>query len=373
MAVPVGTATTYSLTVGVKLDIEDMIYLVSPYDTPLLGGYGADGRSALSQDTCFEKMVQWLDETLLTPRSVNASTTLSTDTTIYLETGTGVNFQTGDLLVMGSEYILVNGPGTTADTILVTRAFSGTAAQYSPETPVVGVGQAMAEGGDAGSAVMIDRQNRYNMTQIFGPRVVQVSGSENAVQKYGLTGTEFDHQVANRVKEIAIMLEQAILYGTRTENSSTGIRTMGGITNFVTTNVDNTTTLITETALLNQLQACYDAGGFPDRLVTGSKQKRNLSAINEGQIRYVQDTNVRGQKVERYESDFGSISLVLDRWCRTSDLFIFGRDQATVKTLRPLQFEPLAKTGDSTKGQILAEKTFEFRTQSHAALFNALT
>ena len=375
MASPVGTSTTYTLSTGIKLDIEDMIYMISPYDTPLIGGFGADGLTHLASEPVFEKMAQWLDETLLTPRTSLASTANTADAFIYVTTGTGVNFQTGDLLLMagGVEYVQVTGAGITVDTLAVTRAFSGTAVLQSVNTPVTGVGQVLPEGSDAQAAVAIDRNNRYNMTEIFGPRTIQVSGSENAVQKYGLTGTEFDHQVANRIKEAGITMEQAVLYGTRTENTGTGVRSMGGMLYYISSNVDSTTTSLTETALLTQLQACFDAGGNPDRIVVGSKQKRNISAINSSEIRYVQATNVRGQKIDTYESDFGMISIVLDRWVRPSDLFIFAREQAVLGTLRPMQFEALAKTGDSTKAMIVAEKTLKFHMQSHAAMFTALT
>ncbi len=374
MATPVGTVTTYQLTTGIKLDIEDMIYLISPFDTPLIGGFGADGLSHLSSKPAFEKMVQWLDETLLTPRTTLASTANTADTAIYVAAGTGINFQTGDLLLLQTgEYVQVAGAGATVDTLSVVRAFSGTAALQPVATPVVGTGMTLPEGTDAQAATAIDRANRYNMTQIFGPRTIQVSGSENSVQKYGLTGTEFDHQAANRVKEIGIAMEQTVLYGVRTENPTAGVRSMGGMFYYITANVDSATTVITEAALLTQLQNCYNAGGSPDRILVGPKQKQNLSAINASQIRYTETTNVRGERVDTYISDFGTQSLILERWARNSEMFIFSREQAVLSTLRPLQFEALAKTGDSTKGMIVAEKTLEFHMQSHAAMFTALT
>src|ERR1700694_4710924 len=116
MAAPAGTSTTYTLPTGIKLNVENVIWLVSPFDVPLLGTQGADGRSTLSADTCFEKKVEWLDETLLTPRTTLASTANTADTAIYVATGTGQNFQTNDLLLIAGEYLLVGGAGTTTDT-----------------------------------------------------------------------------------------------------------------------------------------------------------------------------------------------------------------------------------------------------------------
>lgn len=373
-----GTMRTYDLTAGVKLDVEDQIWVITPFDVPLLGTQGSDGRSAISQDTCFEKKVEWLDEVLLVPRGTLASTCNTADT--YVIVTTQINFQTGDVLILDDaansgvqEGVVVTGYGTTSNSLLVTRAFNqGVAGIHNSAVPVVGTGQANAEGADAGTARAVDRTDRFNWTQIFGPTVVQVSGSENAVQKFGLTGTEFDHQLANRIKEAFVSLEAAILYGQLLENTGTGQRTMGGFQYYITSNVDSATTSLTESALLTQLQAAFDAGGNPDRLVAGSKQKRNISAINSSNIRYAQDTNIRGQAIDYYDSDFGRQMVVLDRWCRTSDLFGFSRDQATVMTLRPLTFEMLAKTGDSAKGQVVGEKSLRFRRQSHSFQFTAL-
>jgi hypothetical protein len=77
--------------------------------------------------------------------------------------------------------------------------------------------------------------------------------------------------------------------------------------------------------------------------------------------------------VNYYDSDFGRLSLIMSRWCGIPDVFGFNRDQFELTTLRPMQFEMLAKTGDSMKGQIVAEKTAKFRRQQHAFRFSALT
>lgn len=376
-----GTITTYDLTVGTKLDIENMIWTITPFTVPLLGTQGSDGRTAISQDTCFERKVEWLDEELLIPVGSLAATAVTTGTYITLQgTTQKLNFQTGDVLIVGTgsgaEGMLVTGYGTTANTLTVTRAWNTAATtkvQWVPSTIVKGVGQANAEGSDAGTARAIDRVDRYNLTQIFGPTPVQVSGSENAVQKYGLTGTEFDHQASDRFKETMVGLEQTLLYGVRFQSTGTKKRTMGGITYFIQTNVDDTSTQLTTTSLLGNLRACFDNGGTPDRLAVGSKQKQNVSAIRSTEIRFAQDTNIRGQKVDYFDSDFGRVMVVLDRWIRPSDALLFSRDQATVMTLRPFQFEMLAKTGDSSKGQIVGEKSLRFRRQQWAAWMNALT
>lgn len=368
-----GTMTSYDLTTGVQLEVEDLIYVISPFDVPLLGANGADGRTVLSQDTVWEKKVEWLDETLLTPRTTLSAGYVTADVFITVAVGERERFQTGDIILVRAEYMRVTGYGTTADTLTVTRAYSGTATNLGASgDQVVGVGSALPEGSDPPNARVRDRSNRFNMTEIFGPYQVQVSESENVIRKYGLPMSEFDYQIGNRTKESYVAMEQAILYGVRIEDTGNKWRSMGGMTFYITTNVDTTTTDITEVLLLNQLQNAFNAGGNPDRIAVNPTQKRKVSQFGSTNIRYVQQTNVRGQVVDYYESDFGQITLIVDRWCRASDMFVFARDQATVGTLRPLVFEMLAKTGDSIKGQVVGEKTLMFHREAWAARFSAL-
>ena len=373
MAIP-GTFQTYDLNVGIKLDVENLIRLIDPFDVPLQGGYGADGLTALSHDSVFETKFQWLDENLLTPKTTAAATAGTTATYFTLASGTGINFQTGDLIQVDGEQAQITGYGVTADTLVVTRGFNSTVAvTVATGDTIIGIGSVLAEGSDPPNARSKDRANRQNYTQIFGPVAVQVSGTEQVVQKYGLTGTEFDHQLALRVKEVNIQYELALINGIASAGSGTVGRTMGGLNSFITTNADTTSTAFTDSVLLTQLAACFNAGGRPDRLVTGSKAKYGLSGVNSSEIRYAQDTTARGQKVDIYVSDFGVTSLVMNRWCLVSQAFLFARDQATCSTLRPTQFEMLAKTGDSMKGQVVQEKSLKFRVQSHAAKWTGLT
>jgi hypothetical protein len=376
--VPTGRMSSYDLTVGIKLDIEDLIWLISPHDVPLLGGSGADGASALSKGDCFEKKVEWLDEELLLPKSTVAALATTTEAVVTVASGHQLRFSTGDVVrTQLNERVRVTGYGTTADTLLVTRGFdSSSSTTLSTNDTLLITGKALAEGTDPENARALDRNARFNMTQIFGPTAVHVTGSEQEVAKYGLRGgeDEFDHQVANRTKEQWIEVEHAILYGTRVEDVTNEWRQMGGFINYITTNIDSATTVLTESTYLDQLQASYDAGGMIDRSVQGSKQKRTISGFSTNlTINTTRLDDSRGTVVQYFDSDFGRVTMILDRHTRTRDLFLFGRDQAEVVTLRPMQFEMLAKTGDSDKGQVLCEKSMRFRKESHSARFSALT
>lgn len=373
-----GKALTYDLVQGVMLDIEDLIHLLSPTDTPLTGGVGADGRTVLPMGTCFEVKTEWQHEALLLPKSTLNGAITNVATAVVLPTGDGLKFSAGDVIMVDAEYMRI--ASLAGDTLTVaTRPYGGTNAAHSSGAVVLNLGQALIEGSDPEVARWQDRTGDYNVTQIFGPTAIQISGTENVVRKYGLGGeTEFQHQVANRTKEHWIQFEQAILYGVRTQDVTNKWRSMGGLTNYITaangSTLDNATTTFSESALLAMLQALYDNGGSPDRAVMGSKNKRLGSGFtSSGQIQIMRPDNERGTVVDYFDSDFGRISLILDRWVRVQDVFVFEREQAQLATLRPLVFEMLAKTGDSLKGQIVAEKTLKFRRYPHSGRFTALT
>ena len=54
-------------------------------------------------------------------------------------------------------------------------------------------------------------------------------------------------------------------------------------------------------------------------------------------------------------SDFGSVQIVPNRFSRARDAYVIDPDQCEMATLRPIQSEELAKTGDATKYMLLAE------------------
>jgi hypothetical protein len=383
--VATGTGKTYDLVTGIRLEIEDMIYILDPTDVPLQGTFNgtanlpptAGNNSILSTQSVMQKKVEWLEETLQTPNTTLAATAITADTVITLASGARTRFATGDIIqISGSETIRITGYGTTTDTITVTRAITGSAAQYSNAATVKGLGTALKEGSDPENFRFLDRSGLYNLTEIFGPYLIQLSETEQVTStrggKYGTTD-EFNHQVANKLREIAVGVEQAAYYGQRMDDTTNGWRTMGGAAYFIATNVDSTTTDITYTKLLDQWQNSYANGGLVDTLLMGPGQKRKFSNLDSAAIRLERTDTSRGQVVGTVMSDFGAADTVLDRHLRTADLAGIDRQWVSWAVLRPTVVEPLAKTGDSIKSQVVAEKSMRWRMEKRHFRFSALT
>jgi hypothetical protein len=378
--------TSYDLTVGVIVDMDELIYMLSPMDSPLLSGIDADGKSVLSVQATNERQIDWMTDELMTPRSTTAATIGNTTTANVLTVASGdqARFSTGDVLMIALgvapigqvlEYVRVTGYGTTADTLLVTRAWTTTpaVATLTSGSLVIGVGTALPEGSNPERSRVQDRVQYSNVTQIFGPTQVDMSGTEQVVAKYGVPD-EFTRQMFMRTQEQVIHREAAFLYGRKVSDSTNKIREMGGIFQFITSVTDSSTTVLSITAVQTIQQSCYNNGGMPDRLSANPASLGDLNSVTDTQrVRQTFDDPRRGRiPVMEVWTEFGPITVVRNRWQNKSDALLWNRNQSVRRVLRPFQMKRLGITGDHDAAMILCEETLEFKGQQHAAKFTGL-
>jgi hypothetical protein len=373
---PFGMASTYDLTVGVVVNMDEAIYMLSPVDTPLLTGVGSDGLTIIGSAGVDERQFSWMDDTILTPRSALAAILVTAGTTAQVTTGHGIRFSTGDLLTFeidGNTTEIARITGITTDVATITRAWAGTAQQYSTASLVVGVGTALPEGSNPESARTVDRVESTNVTQIFGPTKVDLTRTEQQVRKYGV-GNEFAHQLAGRTKENAIAREQAYLYGARVDSTTLEARSTGGLRFFITTNRNATATQLTAANIQTAQLAGYNQGGFADVVMANPVAFADLNDLaNTSVVRETVDDPMRGRtRVSWVDTEFGSALMARNRWMLPNDAFGFSREQVIRRVLQPLIYERLAKTGDSDQGQIVCEEGLEVKGEEHAFAFNLL-
>lgn len=375
---PTGILTTSDLTVGVKIDMDEVIYTISPVDSPLINGLDADGNVVLGTAPTDQIEFFNLDEELLVPRSAASGAHLAGDTFVQLANDTErLKFSTGDIIMAegSAERIRVTGYHATAGRLTVTRGFAGTTAAAIADTTLIkGLGTALAEGSDPEDARARDRAQDSNYTQIFGPTAVHLSGTEQVVSKYGVTN-EFQHQIFNRTRENVISREQAFLYGVKYLNAASKIRTTGGLVQAITTNVDSTSTQLTVATIETQMQRGYDKGGIPDIVMANPKALADLNALNDsGRVRTdVSDSRRGRQRVMSIMTEYGDMTVVRNRYLEPSDVVGWTREQVKRRVLRGFTMERLAKTGDSDKVQLLCEEGLEFKGEEHMFKFTNLT
>jgi len=244
---------------------------------------------------------------------------------------------------------------------------------------------AAVEGADATSATLSPTTRLGNYTQIV-QKTIQVSGTLDTVNKAGRK-SEKAYQLARASSELKRDIETILCANqARSAGNSSTARTMGSMLSWLTTNVDkasngaNPTTIgsttrsdgtartFTETLLKNVVASVFSAGGSPKVLLVGTAGKQKVSSFaGIAAQRYMAPadapTTIIGA-ADVYLSDFGSISVVPNRFMRARDAFVLDPEYAAVAYLRPFATNELAKAGDSDKTQILAELTLEMRNEA---------
>jgi len=385
MASVSGLVTTYGLTVGVKVDMDELIYMISPVDSPLINGVAADGKAILASSGVTETEFKWLDEEILLPRAAASAVNSSTGTSVTAVTVSAADsykFQVGDLVTVMDEGTAQHKAVLRVTAINNTTGVLTVAgwANHSAQTAIaVGdivtcLGTALAEGSDPGTARTADRTERVNYTQIFGPTPVHMSRTEQQIAKYGVSD-EFAKQVYNRSVENVVTREQAFLYGQAVNDTSNKMRSTGGLSYWITSNVDSSSTTLTTTAMDTQLQACYNAGGVPDLLIANPASLATLNdTTNTSTVRHIIDDPRRGRvPTMSIFSEFGEITVARNRWANAETAFLVKKENIQRRVLQPLVIEALAKTGDADKVQIVCEEGLQVKGQSHQAIFTGLT
>lgn len=379
-----GRVTSYDLAVGVKISMDEAIYMISPIDSPLINGIGTDGRQVLASSGVDQTTFKWMDEELLLPSAPVETLNSNTGTNVVLvqvSASDSYRFQVDDLITIMDEGAAQHGAVLritdpdhgTGDMVVAGWANHADQTAIAAGETVVCVGTALVEGSDPGVARSADRTIRQNYTQIFGPTPVEMTRTEQQISRYGVSD-EFAKQLYGRTVENVITREQAYLYGQPVDDTSTKRRSTGGINYWITSNV-STQTALNVANIQTLMQDCYNAGGVPDLLIANPASLGDLNSISDSsRVRTVIDDPRRGRvPVTSVFHEFGETQIVRNRWCNKETAFVVKKDGIQRRILQGLIVEALAKTGDSDQVMLLCEEGLQLKGESHMGKFSTLT
>jgi len=217
-----------------------------------------------------------------------------------------------------------------------------------------------------------------NYTQIFKNAVI-IPDTDQGLDKAGRSA-EMAYQTLKIAKEQKLDIEKALFDNNKREaGSGTAARELAGVGAFITSNVtnkgtgganpagdgtnartDGTATVFTQPDFDAAMQAIWEAGGRPDAVYLSAFQMNKALGFTGNNN---QRSTVKGESgkvtnnIDVYVTPWGTIEFTPTRENRGRDVFIMQSDMWAVGVLRPTKNAELAKTGDSTKRQVVTELT----------------
>jgi hypothetical protein len=368
-----GTATYDTGTSSIKEDVSQYISMISPTATPLLDLIGNPPYAATSTTHV------WLEDGLRLYAGQLAEADDGSETTLDVDDGT--RYLANDIIMIGEELMSVTSIST--NTLTVVRGYGDTTgAAHDDNEPILILGNHTTEGLDAAAGVSTTRSKKTNYTQIIRPATIDISDTLQAVSQQGGI-VEYEHQKGQRILEAIRSLEGFVINGSKSASASAdGVEgTMGGIKMTCSTNVtDASSAALTESYFNARLEAAVIAGADPAQLnfcLASPTQKRKISGFMTPIRRADADAGETFKNiVSTYESDFGTIMVIMSRWLHAHEI-VFGASQHLAVlplTGRSFQHKALGVTGSSTRGFIEGEYTCEVRHEvSHGWVYNLAT
>jgi len=309
------TFQTYQ-SIGNREDLTDVIYNISPTDTPFMSSVGKTKATAVYHE--------WQTDALAAAVANNAA---------------------------------VEGADATSLTVTPT-ARVGNRTQISTKTVQI-----------AGTQESVDKAGRksekaYQLAKASSElkRDMEKTLLSNNVAAAG------DSSTARTLGGLQAWL------GTNAVLGSGGTAGSGG----TTARVSGTDAAFTEAMLKSAVKQAFVQGGNPSVLMVTPTQKQVVSGFaGIAEQRYQAPSNAPTTIVgaaDVYLSDFGTLSVVPNRFMTADSddngevAFVLDPEYAAVAYLRPFQTNELAKTGDSEKTQLLVEYTLEVKNEKAHAI-----
>lgn len=311
------TYQTYT-AIGQREDLSDVIYNISPTDTPFMNSVGKTKATAVNHEWQKDALAAVNTSNALIEGAAGADATMSPSTRV------------GNYTQISGKTVKISG---TLETVNKAGRRSEKAYQLAKASAEI----------------------KRDMEAILLGNTVKAAGDGSSTART-LGGLQ---TWLNTNKD---------LVGTAGSNGSTA-------------RVTGTDRAFTQTILNNVIQQCFTSGGKPSMLLVTPAQKVVASTFAGIATRY-RDVPASQQAqiiaaADVFVSDFGIIQIVPDRFIPNTDnddtAFLLDPELAAVAYLRPFQTNELAKTGDAEVTQLLVEYTLEVKNEAGHGIISDLS
>ena len=309
---------TYT-TIGIREDLADIIYSISPTETPFMSG--------VAKTKATNTLHQWQTDALA---AVAANAAVE---------GADISYGTMSPTVLETNYTQISTKGiqVTATNEAVTSAGRNNEMAYQ--------------------VAKAAKELKRDMETALLSNVAKAAGDATTARKLGGAPTWFETNV------------DAGASGSGAGNGA--IRT------------DGTQRAFTETQLKGVLVKCYNQGGNPNMIMVNAFNKQKLSGFTGGSTRFdaAEDRRLI-TSIDVYESDFGTMQVAPNRFIRGAnstsakigqDAHILDMEYWAVSFLRDFSLQTPAQTADADQRFMVAEYTLESRNEKASGLITDLT
>lgn len=303
MAAPTGTFQTFQ-AIGVREDLQDDIYDISPMDTPFMSNIGRGSASAVFHE--------WQTDVLDTASADNA-TIEGDDATTNTATP---SVRLGNYTQIMDKVVRVTHTMRAVDT-------AGRRDELSYQQSKRG------------------RELKRDIESSFLSNNAATSGAAAAARKLAGAGAWL---WTNQVQQGASATTPTVTSGAPTTAPTAG-----------------TTATFTEANLKTLLASIWDAGGDPTVVMVGSHNKQLASSFSGIATLYRDSQGMQPATIvgaaDAYVSNFGQLQIVANRFQPAGTAYAFDMEYWEAAYLEPIQSTPLAKTGHSDQTLLYCEVT----------------
>jgi len=311
MAQPTNTFDTYD-SVGEREDLSDVIYSISPTDTPFISSAAKTKATAV--------LHEWQTDALAAAVTNNA---------------------------------VIEGDEATLDAVSPTTRLSNSSQIMDKTVVITGTQEAVDKAGRASElAYQIAKKAKElkrDMEATVTGNIAEVTGGSSTARKMGTLGS---------------WIETNDVFGAGGASGTAGN----------TARTDGTQRAFTEAQLKSVIKSVWNEGGEPSMIMVGPFNKQKLSGFTGNSTRFDAGADATlYTSVDVYASDFGQLQVVPNRFSRDRDAYVLDMNYFAIAFLRDFSMHELSKTGDSEKRQLLVEATLESRNEKASGLVADLT
>ena len=300
MAIVTNAFDSYEATAN-REELSDIIYNISPMQTPFLSSVGRTNVSNVQFD--------WQTESLPAPSSVGK-----------LE-GDELSRATATATVRQSNVCMISSRDAT---VTGTQEASDAAGKNSEM---------------AHQLALMAKALKRDMEEALTQNIAKVTGSASAARQTRSLETWYATNV-NKASDGA-------------NGSSSAARTNG------------TRRDLTEAMVKDVQQQCFSSGAEPSILLVGPYNKGVISGFTgRSQARQFVDANTVEASVSIYSGDFGELQVVPSNRSREQAVHLLDPEFAAVAYLRDFTTQDIAKIGDAETKQIIVEYGLEMRNEA---------